>query len=61
MMVLSEHQPAPLALSVPRRENEFLSVGRPPRVTHPHPCAQTAVLDRYDRLSKPCRPDPSTA
>jgi hypothetical protein len=36
-MVLSEHQPVPPAFSLPRRENKFLSIGRPPRVTRPPP------------------------
>jgi hypothetical protein len=60
-VVLSEHQPTSPTLSVPHRENESLRVGRPPRVTHPPPCSQTAVLDGYDRLSDPCRPAPSIA
>ena len=59
--VLSEHQLVTLILSLPRRENEIQSEARPPRVIHPPPCSQTAVLDGYDRLGEPCRPAPSTA
>ena len=28
---------------------------------HAPPCAQTALLNAYDRLSKPCLPTPTTA
>jgi hypothetical protein len=59
-MVLSEHQRQLGFEGVPVAGNEFLSTGRPPRVIHPPPCSQTAVLDGYDRLSEPCRPAPST-
>jgi hypothetical protein len=59
--VLSEHQRQLGFEGVPVAGNEFLNIGRRPRAIHPPPCAQTAVLDRYDRLGEPCRPAPSTA